>query len=73
MPSVGIAVQSRGDEGRILALTKVAAGLRFVDSRAKEGKKGNETDNKSKDGPRHPSGGMKLIKQQTEGLCGNHL
>lgn len=73
MPSVGIAVQGRGDERGISALTKVAVGLCSIDSRAKEGEQDDETVSKSKDGPCHPSGGMKLVKQQTEGLCGNHL
>jgi hypothetical protein len=54
-------------------LTESTVGLGFVNDRAEEGKQDQETMGDSKHGPYHPSGGMKLIEQQTERLDGNHL
>lgn len=54
-------------------LTKVTVNLGSVHYRTKEGEHDHETVGESEHNPCHPSGGVKLVEQQTERLYGDHL
>ena len=54
-------------------LTKGTIDFGFINGRAEEGKHDHEAIGESEYSPCHPSGGMKLVEQQTKRLYGNHL